>query len=287
MSQDEIEHTAHAYREACGVRDVTALDILDIIKNKAPGLKRTRGLTLVTRPDGFMGEREAYAVSSPNRIFAREALISRVSRGDGGARVILTHELSHIILHPGAEKAWMASGNITPAFIPEEESAEWQATSLSLAILADEHLSAKIESAYELATASNIDLKHAELRYEVLRRRRGRKLPEIYNVVRSELKQDNHSTLHCIIWMSAALTAVSKNYFPLASSSYARLVTSSPTCSKMAIQMQFDFRGAFPSSCRSEREMPGMQQFHAGAQWHVPEMRYVRCNNGMFVTGGS
>lgn len=187
MSQDDIESAARSIRAACGISNVLVPDVLDLIRNKAPHIKKTRDLTLVIRPDGFMGDREAYAVSFPNRIFARADLIDAASRSDAKARVILFHEFSHIYLHPGAEKAWMTSGNVTPSFISNEESAEWQATALSLATLVDARLAANVQSPAELAEVFNIDLKHAELRYEVLSRRKSRVVPEIYKTVRQEL----------------------------------------------------------------------------------------------------
>jgi hypothetical protein len=189
MSQDEIENAARSIRAACGIADVLVPDVLDLIRSKARRIKRARDLTLVIRPDGFMGDREAYAVSSPNRIFARADLIDAAARSNSRARVILIHEFSHIYLHPGAEKAWMTSGNVTPSFIPEEESAEWQATALCLAILVDARLAANTQSPVELAETFNIDLEHAELRYEVLNRRKGRVVPAIYKTILHELRE--------------------------------------------------------------------------------------------------
>lgn len=89
MSQDDIEHEARCVRAAWGVSKVDVLDILDIIENHAPTSAQTRDLRLIERPDGYMGERDAYATSAPNKIFAKQNIISQAKARDGRARVVL------------------------------------------------------------------------------------------------------------------------------------------------------------------------------------------------------
>lgn len=187
MSQDDIEHEARRLRAAWGVGKADVLDILELIENRAPTSARTRDLRLIERPDGYMGERDAYAIS--NKIFAKSSIVSQAKVGDGRARVVLGHELSHIILHPGAEKAWMTEGNVTPEFIEQNKSAEWQATALSLALFVPEEKGLECKSAIEISHQFKIDLEHAYIRFEVLARRKRRTLPAIYYSVKQELEK--------------------------------------------------------------------------------------------------
>ncbi|MFZ1078181.1 MAG: hypothetical protein WAN31_00665, partial [Methylovirgula sp.] len=90
MSQDDIEHEARRLRAAWGVGKADVLDILELIENRAPTSARTRDLRLIERPDGYMGERDAYAIS--NKIFAKSSIVSQAKVGDGRARVVLGHE---------------------------------------------------------------------------------------------------------------------------------------------------------------------------------------------------
>jgi hypothetical protein len=113
------------WRHALGVPDQWAPDVVELVEIKLPKLFPT--FALVVRPDVEMADAEAYAEFDPPLIAVRNSVYSLARRCDGRARMTFAHELGHLVMHPGASKLRVETGNKTQAKIRPFESAEWQA----------------------------------------------------------------------------------------------------------------------------------------------------------------
>jgi Zn-dependent peptidase ImmA (M78 family) len=76
----------------------------------------------------------------------------------------LAHELGHLVMHPGAAKLRMESGNRTPPKIRPYESAEWQARKFAAFFLLPTHVVRQFGSAREVADSCQVSLQAAEIR---------------------------------------------------------------------------------------------------------------------------
>jgi hypothetical protein len=139
LTLEQIESRAVFFRKKWGISDHIKVDVYRLLFTNMPQDLKDSGLKLIGRAPGYMGLKEAYARSKPRRIFYRDRLFARLRLGDPRASVTFLHELAHILLHPGAPKAWMTNGNASYAYIEEERSAEWQATMFALCIKAPTH----------------------------------------------------------------------------------------------------------------------------------------------------
>jgi hypothetical protein len=127
-SAKDIEATTLAWRDALDVRDAWSPNVIDLFERKLPAIFPT--YSLVVRPDDEMisiGEAEAYTEFNPPLIAVRNSVYLLARQNDGRARMTFAHEFGHLVLHPGAAKLRIESGNLTDKRLRPFESAEWQA----------------------------------------------------------------------------------------------------------------------------------------------------------------
>ena len=176
LTVEQIESRTEFLRKKWGIANRTRIDVFELLFDKMPQDLVDSGLRMIARAAGYMGLRDAYATSRPKKIFYRERLFAQLRLGDERASVTFLHELGHIILHLGAPKAWMTAGNASYAYIEEERSAEWQATMFALCFKAPMRLARDCNSAEDLAKKFGLSDADAGIRFEIIRRRRPRKL---------------------------------------------------------------------------------------------------------------
>lgn len=193
-TRDDLEHEAARLRSEWGLKSSDTLDVYELLFGNMPPSLQKLGLKMVERRSGFMGERAAYAAPKSRRIFYRGSLLAQLRLGVPDAAVIFLHELVHILLHRGAgEKAWIISGNKTPAFIEEEESAEHQATTLALCLKAPKEAAINCVDKAELGRRFGLGDEHAAARFEMVSRQRRRSLPASYYRFKGEVLQKSSS----------------------------------------------------------------------------------------------
>ena len=186
---EQLESQAIHSRKIWGLDTVSKLNVYSILFEEMPESLSRIGLKLVLRSSGHMGDREAYAAPDAKRIFFRSRLLAQLKFGDPRASVIFLHELAHVLLHPGAEKAWVAGGNNKINFIEEECSAEWQATTFTMLLMAPTSLATACSSVEKLSDEFGLDFKHADIRHQMLQRTKKRALPDIYDKVKEEMSR--------------------------------------------------------------------------------------------------
>jgi hypothetical protein len=111
-------------------------------------------------------------------VTVKKTIDSLATWGDGRARMTLSHELGHSVMH--AERGHIdhrpggASGPTTLSKINASESAEHQAKVFASAFLIDDKGAAELESPLEIATEFLVSLAAAEICYERIQLERER-----------------------------------------------------------------------------------------------------------------
>jgi hypothetical protein len=166
-SAKDIEEKALAWRYAFDVPNAWAPNVIDLFERELPKLFPT--FTLVVRPDEEMvaiGNAEAYTEFNPPLIAVRNSSYVMACRNDGRARMTFAHELGHLVLHPGAAKLRIESGNQVNKRLRPFESAEWQARKFGAFFLLPTHIVREFSSPRELANACHVSLQAAEIRFQ-------------------------------------------------------------------------------------------------------------------------
>jgi hypothetical protein len=162
-SAKEIESKALAWRDALGVSEQWAPNVVDLIELKLP--KVFPHFALLVRSDEEMGDAEAYTEFNPPLIAVRQSVYMLAERNDGRARMTFAHEFGHLVLHPGASKPRIASGNQMKVQVRPFESAEWQARKFAAYFLLPEHIVRQFSTSRELSTCCHVSHQAAEIRF--------------------------------------------------------------------------------------------------------------------------
>lgn len=163
-SAKQIEAIALAWRDAFGITDSWAPAIVSLIETRLPRLFRP--FSLIVRPDDEMGDAEAYTEFNPPHIAVRESVYRLASINDGRSRMTFSHEFGHLVLHPGAVKLRVQSGNQTKHVIKPYESAEWQARKFAAYFLLPTHIVRQFSNPSDLAEACQVSLQAAQIRFD-------------------------------------------------------------------------------------------------------------------------
>jgi Zn-dependent peptidase ImmA (M78 family) len=160
-SDADLERAAEALRHALGFGPTEVPSATTVMER----LKHVRGVAIVIKPDADMGDKEAYATSNPPRIFVRQSVYDAMVNDETRARMTLMHEAMHLELHPGAPKARLASGNLTPKFIKPHQSAERQARVSAAAFWLPLAIVKDARSADELRARCRVSAQAAQIRF--------------------------------------------------------------------------------------------------------------------------
>lgn len=167
-SEEQLALLSTSVREKLGLSSTgSVLDIVAVLRRAASVIPECKGLTIEGRPKEVMGRATAFAISrppTPPKIYALPSILEAAAMGDPHARFDLSHELFHVLLHPGARKFRIATGNVTPSFIQQGHSAEWQANFAARAFLMPLKDVRLAQSASQLAADFGVPLDHAEAR---------------------------------------------------------------------------------------------------------------------------
>jgi Zn-dependent peptidase ImmA (M78 family) len=159
-----IEQCALAWRDALGVSDAWAPDIVSLIENELPRFFST--FALVVRPDSEMEDAEAYTQFDPPQIVVRESVYREANKRHGRSRMTLSHELGHLVMHAGVRaKPRMIGGNKSAPSEKIYESAEWQAREFASAFLMPDHIVRQFDSFEQLQECCQVSRLAAEIRF--------------------------------------------------------------------------------------------------------------------------
>jgi hypothetical protein len=179
-SDDALEAAADALRRACGIADDDCCpDVLRLLAEcgrfeKGP----LRGFAFFVLPDTEMSDVVAAATCNPPQVYMRQSVMDGLKQGRPSDRIIVTHEIMHIVLgHEGVPKNRMIGGNTVVPFIPKSRSAERQATLAAMAFLMPTKLVQQRATVSELVREFGVTRRAAEVRFEQARRQGPRESP--------------------------------------------------------------------------------------------------------------
>jgi Zn-dependent peptidase ImmA (M78 family) len=163
-STKNIELLTLAWRDALGVANEWAPDMIRVLEIKLPRLSKLGQFSLITRSDPEMGDAEAYTEFNPPHIVVRNSVYRLAQKRDGRSRMTLAHELGHLVMHPGAAKLRSDFPQTVNKLRPFE-SAEWQANKFASLFLMPLHIIRNFTSALELAESCQVSLHAAQIRF--------------------------------------------------------------------------------------------------------------------------
>lgn len=169
-SAKDIEALTLAWRDALGIQNVWAPDMVRLLENELPKLpKYFSTYSLAVRPTAEMGDAEAYTEFDPPHIVVSNVVYQEARKQQGRARMTLAHELGHLVMHPGAAK-FRAEFAAAPTKLPFYESAEWQANKFASLFLMPTHIVREFNSLPQLVDCCKVSHAAARIRFdEVIR----------------------------------------------------------------------------------------------------------------------
>jgi len=186
-SAKEIASTTLAWRDALGVADQWAPNVVRLLELSVPRI--IKNFALVVRSDPEMGEAEAYTEFDPPHIAVRGSVYALAQRDEGRSRMTFAHELGHLVMHPGVAKLRKEASYKSTAAIKIFESAEWQARKFASLFLVPDHIAIQFTSAHELAECCKISEQAAKIRFnETAPLRKPRALPDCITQTINSLK---------------------------------------------------------------------------------------------------
>jgi hypothetical protein len=168
-STKKLEEISLAWRDAFGVPNEWAPDVVDVAEKRLPEI--FTDFALVVRPDSEMGEAEAFTEFDPPQIVVRESVYRKAIAGDGRSRMTLAHEIGHLVMHAGVPaSARMIDGNKQAPTHKLYQSAEWQARKFASLFLMPSHIVREFASAAQIAECCLVSHRAAEIRFSEMER---------------------------------------------------------------------------------------------------------------------
>jgi hypothetical protein len=132
--------------EAHGVESIVSI----------PGIKR-KGRLKIELIDDDPHEFPAFVKYDPRlTLFVQKGVWSRFKEGRSEERVIIAHEIGHIILHGDDAKPFAPAGDYQIRFAEKEDYAEWQADTFADHLLIPTELAQRLDDKHKLAFTCNV-----------------------------------------------------------------------------------------------------------------------------------
>ncbi|MGN6307970.1 MAG: ImmA/IrrE family metallo-endopeptidase [Xanthobacteraceae bacterium] len=184
-SGKEIEQVALAWRDALGVQNEWAPNMVDLLENRIP--RFFPEFALAVRTDSEMTGAEAFTEFSPPRIVLSESVYLLAAKKHGRSRMTCAHELGHLVMHADTKaKPRMAVGN-RGANSDIFRSAEWQARKFAAMFLLPTHVVREFSNSDQLSECCQVSKQAAQIRFEESGIKK--QLPECVSLLGNQLKQ--------------------------------------------------------------------------------------------------
>lgn len=196
LSNDTIDCEANRLRNQLDLTDVENIDVVRLLEFDLEQL--IEGFRLVIRDDSEMlvdGHfQEAFCEFQPPRIVVSNQTYENAAVGDPHARMVLAHELGHLLLHSGYNRSRahsMMSGRYENDLGPNLKSrgAESQAKRFAAFFLMPRHIVKKMRTVQELSRSCGTSLEAAEIRFNSFEVGKKRKLPNHIIAKMNEFKR--------------------------------------------------------------------------------------------------
>jgi Zn-dependent peptidase ImmA (M78 family) len=159
VTNDAIESTAQHLRESLGLSDQSVFNIVELLENDMPKAIKGFRLQVVATCEA----QEIYSTKVPPRIFATEHVYDLARRGDARSRVMIAHELAHLLLHEQSFNFRTLSQSSAA------NSTESEALKFALAFLIPSSVARGFNDPNLLSLYCKVDRKAAETRMRYVR----------------------------------------------------------------------------------------------------------------------
>jgi hypothetical protein len=180
-SNDECRRIAQRTKTYYGIGRTWPVNIGRALRSgKVLTLYGEKRLIYAVVDDQALGMKDAKTEVTDDSIVVtvKKIIDSLATWGDGRARMTLSHELGHAVMHAEGghidHRPAGASGLTTLSKINASESAEHQAKVFASAFLIDDKGAAELESPFEIATEFLVSIAAAEICYERIQLERER-----------------------------------------------------------------------------------------------------------------
>jgi hypothetical protein len=113
----------------------------------------------------------AFVKFSPRlTLYVQKRIWSRFKEGQSAERVIIAHEIGHIMLHSDEAKPFVGAPNLETKFIEEGHYAEWQADTFADHLLIPTELAQRLDDSDKVAFAANVPERFAMRRLSNVRK---------------------------------------------------------------------------------------------------------------------
>lgn len=198
VSNKQIEHEAIKLRSQLDLMDAKNIDIVRLLEFDIENL--INGFKLIIRDDAEMlvnGHfEEAYCEFHPPRIVVSNHIYENAALGDAHARMILAHELGHLMLHSGYNRS-KAHSMMSNSYENDlgnnlrKNGAESQAKRFAAYFLMPKHIVQKMKSPEEISKILGVSLYSAKIRFESHEVSRKRTLSASMRDALNKFKQSN------------------------------------------------------------------------------------------------
>ena len=176
VDSEKIEDFALAWRRIEGNLNAATFDIVAFLYDILPGLLVKKALEIIPCDDlgadtpayvKFIKEKQyGYQVV---QLHIEKWVLENAKLHDEEARLIIAHEIGHIILHDASAQKFSTGSGKNVRFLADEESGEWQAKRFADAFFVPLHVAASFGSAHELSAYCKVDLTVAKRRMLAVR----------------------------------------------------------------------------------------------------------------------
>jgi hypothetical protein len=171
LGAEKIEHFALEWRKLEGNHNAPTFDILAFLNHRLPHLLVGKAMEIIPRDDSEFAEpalvkfylEKEYGYQRAE-LHIKRWVLDQAKFGDEEARLIIAHEIGHLILHDASAPRFSPGADKNLKFLQNEESAEWQAKRFADAFLVPLHVAASFLRAEELATYCHVGLDCARRR---------------------------------------------------------------------------------------------------------------------------
>ncbi len=171
VDAQKIEDFALAWRKLEGNFNAASFDILAFLHEVLPSFLVKKALEVIDHDDLGV-DAPAYVKFFKEKQYGYQAVQLHIEKWvlenarlyDEEARLIIAHEIGHIILHDASAQKFSGGSGKNFRFLANEESGEWQAKRFADALLVPLHVAASFGSAQELSEYCKVGIEVAKRR---------------------------------------------------------------------------------------------------------------------------
>jgi hypothetical protein len=167
-SEEAIAQEALALRAAAGIKNLAYFNVVEFVEDRLRVFYTKKGPLIIDLFDATVGDDLAYVTFNPLTLHIDKETWRLARLGEPDARLIVAHEVGHIILHDHHAKAFSNDPSQKLNFVQNEESAEWQATRFAWHFLLPSHIVSAFASIRELAAAASVAENIATERFDAV-----------------------------------------------------------------------------------------------------------------------